>query len=237
MSYAFGLFLTDKEKIYSLIGAFLVLSSASLSNVLIEKKEDAMMLRTKKRKDYLKIFSFWWFVVFLLFIGGCFLTPQRDTLLFFILGFIFYVGIYTPLKKMTPLALYIGTIPGAIPAFAGAYPNPWAYYLFVLLVFWQIPHFLALSLLYKKDYEKAHFRVHSVIYGERKTRKILEFFLIIFFIVTMSVFIKSWLYLTLTFLFNLVLFLIYKKNMRYFFLMTLIYLPLFFIPLFFYIKN
>jgi protoheme IX farnesyltransferase len=86
-----------------------------------------------------------------------------------------YALIYTPLKRVSPLSLYVGAIPGAMPpligytavtgtlglngAAAGA-ATAWA--IFALMVFWQIPHFLAIGYLYRDDYARAELAMHAV---------------------------------------------------------------------------
>jgi heme o synthase len=79
-----------------------------------------------------------------------------------------YLFLYTPLKRVTPLATYVGAIPGALPpvmgwtAFGGGLDLP-ALCLFGLLFLWQIPHFFSLAWMYRKDYARAGFRMLTVI--------------------------------------------------------------------------
>lgn len=87
-----------------------------------------------------------------------------------------YVLGYTPLKRVTPLALEVGAIPGAVSTLVG-----WAaatgsvdapgVALFLILFFWQLPHFLALASFRRDDYARAGLRVFPVVYGERATRR------------------------------------------------------------------
>ena len=75
-----------------------------------------------------------------------------------------YVLVYTPLKRVTTLNTVIGAIPGAIPPVMGftAVHNalsPDAIALFAILFFWQMPHFLAIAMLYKRDYALAGFKM------------------------------------------------------------------------------
>jgi protoheme IX farnesyltransferase len=82
-----------------------------------------------------------------------------------------YVLIYTPLKRVTPLALVIGAVPGAVPPLLGwtAVTNsldlPGAV-LFGILLIWQMPHFLAISIFRKQDYAAAGIRCVPVVRGE-----------------------------------------------------------------------
>jgi protoheme IX farnesyltransferase len=75
-----------------------------------------------------------------------------------------YLLIYTPLKRRTPLCTLLGAFPGAMPTLIG-----WAgasnsvdrhsIYLFAVLFLWQFPHFLAIALMYREDYERAGYRM------------------------------------------------------------------------------
>jgi protoheme IX farnesyltransferase len=82
-----------------------------------------------------------------------------------------YVLVYTPLKRVTPLALVIGAVPGAVPPLLGwtAVSNslelPGAV-LFAILLIWQMPHFLAISVFRKQDYAAAGIRCVPVVRGE-----------------------------------------------------------------------
>jgi protoheme IX farnesyltransferase len=78
-----------------------------------------------------------------------------------------YLLVYTPLKQMTPLCTHAGAIPGALPPLIG-----WAaatgtitglgFWLFLILLFWQMPHFFAIAWLYREDYARGGIRVLSV---------------------------------------------------------------------------
>jgi heme o synthase len=73
-----------------------------------------------------------------------------------------YLFLYTPLKQKTPLCLIVGAVPGALPpvtgwvAASGELSLP-AWVLFAILFLWQIPHSLAIAILYREDYARANF--------------------------------------------------------------------------------
>ncbi len=79
-----------------------------------------------------------------------------------------YLLVYTPLKTVTPYSTLVGAVPGALPPLIG-----WSaatgsidlegWTLFAILFFWQIPHFLALSWMYREDYEKGGYRFLPVV--------------------------------------------------------------------------
>lgn len=90
-----------------------------------------------------------------------------------------YLLLYTPMKPMTPLATWVGAVPGALPPLIGwtaAAPGAWhgidhpgGWSLFLIMFSWQIPHFLALAWKYREDYARGGYRVLSVVdpTGER----------------------------------------------------------------------
>ncbi|MEA2734566.1 MAG: heme o synthase, partial [Humisphaera sp.] len=90
------------------------------------------------------------------------------TALLGVLTLLSYVLIYTPLKRKTTLNTVIGAIPGAIPPVMGftAVDNalsPAAIALFAILFIWQMPHFLAIAILFKRDYALAGFKMLPVV--------------------------------------------------------------------------
>jgi protoheme IX farnesyltransferase len=75
-----------------------------------------------------------------------------------------YLLVYTPLKRRTPLCTLLGAFPGAMPTLIGwagasAGVNRQAMFLFAVLFLWQFPHFLAIALMYRDDYERAGYRM------------------------------------------------------------------------------
>jgi protoheme IX farnesyltransferase len=102
------------------------------------------------------------------------------------LTFCTYIFLYTPLKRVTPFSTIVGAVPGALPPMIGwaAARNAisiesWA--LFGILFCWQIPHFLSLAWMYKKDYARAGFRMLTVDddNGKKTSRQILIFAVIL----------------------------------------------------------
>lgn len=94
-------------------------------------------------------------------------------------AFASYVWVYTPLKRTTPHALYVGAVPGAIPpligyacATGGALDGP-AFALFLLLAVWQVPHFLAIAIFRRAEYERAGFKVFTVCRTREHVRRLM----------------------------------------------------------------
>jgi protoheme IX farnesyltransferase len=87
-----------------------------------------------------------------------------------------YVAVYTPLKRLSPRALEVGGIPGAIPplmgwaAAMGSLAAP-AWALFGIMYFWQLPHFIAIALWLKEDYARGGMQVLPVARGEIAARR------------------------------------------------------------------
>ena len=79
-----------------------------------------------------------------------------------------YLGVYTPLKRVSPLCTVLGAVPGALPPVAGWVAargelGPGAGVLFAILFLWQLPHTLAIARLYREDYARAGIRVLPVV--------------------------------------------------------------------------
>ncbi len=84
-----------------------------------------------------------------------------------------YLFIYTPLKSKTSLSTIVGAIPGALPpligwASASGSVNFHGFILFLIIFFWQLPHFLAIAWMYREDYSRAGLPILSVIDLEGK---------------------------------------------------------------------
>jgi heme o synthase len=157
----------------ALFGITLVSCGASALNQVIERKTDARMLRTAQRPLAAGRFS----QVYGLLLGlACFaagalvlawFTNPVTVLLTLLTGFT-YVAVYTPLKRYTTLATFIGAFPGAMPpllgwtAVRGVIEWP-AVALFAILFVWQFPHFMAIAWLYRDDYAKAGIRMLPVV--------------------------------------------------------------------------
>jgi protoheme IX farnesyltransferase len=87
-----------------------------------------------------------------------------------------YVLVYTPLKRVTPWALHVGAVPGAIPPLIGwasvtGTLDAGALSLFLILFVWQLPHFLAIAIFRQSEYEKAGLRVLPAVKGLSATKR------------------------------------------------------------------
>tara|TARA_B100001250_G_scaffold332552_1_gene297980 strand:+ start:51 stop:908 length:858 start_codon:yes stop_codon:yes gene_type:complete len=151
-----------------LIGGFFLVGASNGFNQIIEKERDAIMDRTKNRPLPLgKISPKFAFVICLIMIfSGIVLLYLINfrTAFFGLISALIYILIYTPLKTRTPLCVFFGAIPGAIPFMLGwvAATNKFGIepgVLFMIQFFWQFPHFWAIGWLSDDDYKKAGFKM------------------------------------------------------------------------------
>jgi len=160
----------DWSKLFMLIiGGFLVTGSANGFNQLIERDLDKMMDRTSKRPlpDGRMSTAEGFLVCSIIGSIGIFILTYYMNLASGILGLlsiILYTVAYTPLKKMSPLAVFVGAFPGAIPVLLGwvAATNSLGIYgwlLFSIQFIWQFPHFWAIAWVLDDDYKKAGFNL------------------------------------------------------------------------------
>jgi heme o synthase len=103
------------------------------------------------------------------------LATGRLTALLAVVALATYVLVYTPMKQRSTLALFVGAVPGAIPPLMGwtavtGRMDAGGLALFALLFFWQLPHFLAISLYLSEDYARGGLKVFAVVHGEQRTR-------------------------------------------------------------------
>nr|WP_256467961.1 heme o synthase [Seonamhaeicola sp. ML3] len=149
-------------------GGYFMVGASNGFNQIIEKDLDALMKRTKNRpipSGRMSVNSA--FVISSIFtiLGIIILyTINKQTAMFGAISIFLYTCAYTPLKTMTPIAVFVGAIPGAIPFMLGwvAATDDFGIEpgtLFALQFFWQFPHFWAIGWFLFEDYEKAGFKM------------------------------------------------------------------------------
>jgi len=157
----------------TLLGIGLVSAGAGALNEAMERRIDALMKRTADRPMAAGRFSLAQGVVAgmgALALGAVWLalTTNLLTVALALLTAFTYVAIYTPLKRVTALATFIGAFPGAMgpmlgwTAARGRIEWP-AVALFAILFVWQFPHFMAIAWLYRDDYARAGIRMLPVV--------------------------------------------------------------------------
>src|SRR5690606_30990579 len=148
-----------------ILGGLLVTGSANIINQILEKDFDKLMKRTANRPlptnaltiTEAAIFSF------LLAISGFVLLAVNFNLLsaaFSLLSLILYGFVYTPLKRISPICVFVGAFPGAFPPLIGwvaatGVLGMEAWVLFGIQFIWQFPHFWAIAWVLDEDYKKA----------------------------------------------------------------------------------
>jgi heme o synthase len=162
--------------VHTLLGTAMTAAAASVLNQFVERDLDAKMPRTRNRplpagriapREALVM------GVSLGVTGVAYLAMLVNPLTALI-GFITlasYVFVYTPLKRRTSLNTVVGAVPGALPPVMGCTAalgalSPEALVLFAILFFWQMPHFLAIAILYRDDYALGGFKMLPVVDGE-----------------------------------------------------------------------
>ena len=171
--------LTFFLSIKSMFFVFLVVGGACSLNCYMEKDVDALMERTKDRPlptGRLSTKEVLTFGIAISVVGfaGLFLYVNALTAILAIVAWVFYLALYTPIKTRSDSALYFGAIPGAIPPLLGwttvtGRMDALAWILFGFLFVWQLPHFLAISIYYLKDYSAANIKIVPQRKGGRKT--------------------------------------------------------------------
>ncbi len=152
------------------VGGFLVTSAANGFNEIIEKDLDKLMKRTMDRPIPSGRMTTGQALVLSLFMGiaGTLILVKLNFLtgVLSVFSIFLYAFVYTPLKRKSPIAVFVGAIPGALPPLIGyfaAFHNPqisWIPIILFLIQFvWQFPHFWAIAWVLDEDYKRAGFRL------------------------------------------------------------------------------
>lgn len=159
--------------VHTLLGTFIVGGACGALNMYVERDHDARMRRTMTRPlpaGRLVPGEALLFGVVLAVSGIAYLAfaVNFTTALLAAATVVSYVLMYTPLKRVSTLNTVVGAIPGAIPPVMGwtaarGEISVEAFALFAVLFFWQMPHFLALAWMYRNDYERAGYKILTVV--------------------------------------------------------------------------
>lgn len=151
-----------------IVGGFLVTSAANGFNEIIEKDLDKLMTRTADRPLPSGRMNNGQALVISLIMGifGTYLLGSLNLLtgILSVFSILFYAFIYTPLKRKSPIAVFVGAIPGALPPLIGYVAahgiiDEFALILFGIQFMWQFPHFWAIAWVLDDDYKRAGFRL------------------------------------------------------------------------------
>jgi len=150
-------------------GGFL-LSGASVSiNQILEKDLDKIMTRTRNRPlptERLNVTEAVIFIALILIISVAILWIYTNplTVMLSLVSMLLYSFVYTPLKRVGPIAVFVGAIPGALPPLLGWVAATGTITYEALIIFgiqfiWQFPHFWAIAWVADEDYKKAGFKL------------------------------------------------------------------------------
>lgn len=166
------------EMVWLMVGGFLVTAASNGSNQIWERELDRLMNRTGKRplptgdmgvREALIIVAF-------CLLTGLWMLLQLNlgSMLLGLAAYISYVFIYTPMKRITPWAVFVGAFPGAIPPMLGAVAGSDSFglvpgVLFFVQFVWQFPHFWAIAWVVYDDYQLGGFSLLPSKSGRTKS--------------------------------------------------------------------
>jgi protoheme IX farnesyltransferase len=193
-----GFFLASKNQldigllVGMLVGLSLVVGSAGVLNNYFDSDIDARMERTKKRATAsgqiggLTVLAYSCLLLALGILCLGFFTNLK-ALLMALFGWLVYVGVYTPIKRRTVHATLVGSIAGAVPPVVGyvgvanKIDSP-AWLLFLILVFWQMPHFYSIAIYRAKEYKAAGLPVLPLVKGVKAAKMQILIYLVGFLV-------------------------------------------------------
>lgn len=165
------------EIFYLMVGGTLVTAASNGANQIWEKDLDIIMKRTQNRplpRGWMSLREAYLVCAFSLVVGSIllYLINWQSSALG-LLAFVSYVFIYTPMKRVSPWAVFVGAFPGAIPPFLGAIAATDKFgflpgILFFVQFTWQFPHFWAIAWVLYDDYKSAGFSLLPSKTGKSK---------------------------------------------------------------------
>ena len=177
------------------IGGFFMVGASNAFNQIIEKDTDVIMKRTQNRplptgRMPVNI-ALTIAILFTIFGLTILYSINPKTALFGAISIFLYTSVYTPLKAVTPLSVFVGAIPGAIPFMLGwvaATDNFGleAGLLFMIQFFWQFPHFWAIGWLQDEEYKKAGFNMLPMGKKDKGAVKQIIFYTVIMILVSIA---------------------------------------------------
>jgi len=177
------------------VGGYFMVGASNVFNQIIERDPDKLMKRTKNRPlptGRMSVTTAMIIGVLLTIFGLAILyTINPKTALFGAISIFLYISVYTPLKPVTPLAVFAGAIPGAIPFMLGWVAATGKFdiepgMLFLIQFFWQFPHFWAIGWLQHEEYKKAGFNLLPT--GEKNRKATIQILLYTVWMILVSVF-------------------------------------------------
>ena len=176
------------------VGGYCMVGASNAFNQIIERGPDALMKRTMNRPipaGRISVNTAMTIAVALTLLGVIILYSINErTALFGAVSIFLYTSAYTPLKPVTPLSVFVGAIPGAIPFMLGWVAATGQFgiepgMLFMIQFFWQFPHFWAIGWLQFDEYKKAGFNLMPT--GEKNQKATRLILIYTFFMLVVSV--------------------------------------------------
>lgn len=177
------------------IGGFFMVGASNTYNQVIEKETDGLMKRTMNRPlptgrmhpNTALLIA----IVFTISGISILYTINAKTALFGAISIFLYTSAYTPLKAVTPLAVFVGAIPGAIPFMLGWVAATGQFgieagFLFLIQFFWQFPHFWSIGWLQFEEYKKAGFNMLPMNTKDRGAIKQIIFYTVVMILVSVA---------------------------------------------------
>jgi len=177
------------------LGGYLMVGASNAFNQVVERGTDALMKRTMNRPLPTKrmstnvalIIAF----IFTIFGLGILYSIHPKCALFGAISIFLYTSAYTPLKAVSPLSVFVGAIPGAIPFMLGWVAATGEFgveagTLFLIQFFWQFPHFWAIAWLQYDEYKKAGFNLMPMGKKDKKAVKQIIFYTIIMILASIA---------------------------------------------------
>jgi len=177
------------------IGGYFMVGASNVFNQVIEKDTDKLMKRTQNRPlptERMSVNTAMIIGVVFTIIGIAILyVINPKTAMFGAVSIFLYTSVYTPLKSITPLAVFAGAIPGAIPFMLGWVAATGKFgiepgILFMIQFFWQFPHFWAIGWLQFDEYKKAGFNLMPT--GEKNKKASAQILLYTVWMILISIF-------------------------------------------------
>lgn len=177
------------------IGGFFMVGASNAFNQVIEKDTDALMKRTMNRPlptGRMSVSLALTIAIILTLAGIAILySINAKSALFGAVSIFLYTCAYTPLKSVTPLAVFVGAFPGAIPFMLGWVAATGQFgveagFLFMIQFFWQFPHFWAIGWLQFEEYKKAGFNMLPMNQKDQGATKQIIFYTAIMILVSIA---------------------------------------------------
>ena len=193
--YLLGAYTLDLISILLLaFGGYCMVGASNAYNQVIERDLDSLMKRTRNRPipaGRMSVSLAMTVAIAMTLMGVValyMLNPK--TAIFGAISIFLYTSVYTPLKTITPLSVFVGAIPGAIPFMLGwvAATNDFGIEpgtLFMIQFFWQFPHFWALGWLLDDDYQRGGFKMLPT--GKKDTGTALQIILYTIWMIVISI--------------------------------------------------